>query len=212
MYKLEEKEQLMKKMCDLQDKFICVLEAQMGKLDITDTKELGETVDMIKDFSEANYYITKTAYYKEVIEAMSENEESRYNESRMGYNNRRYADGRYAPAGRGEVSGFKYPPDTWTEPLRMGYQDGSREMGRMENSGRGGRNMKYGEPYMNYRDARRFYTESHSEHDKKKMEEHAKEHLHDTIDTMKDIWKDAEPSLKQQMRQDLTNLINEMNM
>lgn len=209
MHKLEEKEQLMKKMCSLQDRFICVLEDQMGRLAERDTKEIGEVVDMIKDFAETNYYITKTAYYEETIKAMSENEEARYNESRAGYNNRRYADGRYAPSGRGEVSGFKYPPDTWTEPLRMGYQDGSREMGRMENSMRG---TKYGEPYMNYRDARRFYTESHSEHDKKKMEAHAKEHLHDTIDTMKDIWKDAEPSLKQQMRQDLTNLINEMNM
>ena len=37
----------------------CV-QGQLGQLDKTDTKELGEAVDMIKDLAEAIYYCTIT--------------------------------------------------------------------------------------------------------------------------------------------------------
>lgn len=182
MHKLEEKEGLMCKLCDLQEKFLCAIESQMGNLASLDAKEAGEVVDIIKDLSETQYYITKSAYYEEVVKAMNEAEEMKYNKPKDH-----------------ESYGFKYPPSTWTEPIRMEHRDWEEK------------HQKYGEPYMNYKDARRFYTETHSETDKRKMDEHAKEHLHDTIDTMKDIWKDADSAMKQKMKQDLTNLINEMN-
>lgn len=230
---LEEKEKIMCKVCDIQEKLACALESQMDNLESLNAEEAGEVMDMVKDCSETVYYITKAAYYKQIMEAMEEEEKSmRYNESRMGYNNRRYADGRYAPAGRGRVYGYDREEEDFMferEEMwpggrgRSGYsvQSGSSNSGNYQ-GGSGNRSgfgndygmvsrQKYGNPYMNYQDARRFYTESHSEQDKKKMEEHAKEHLHDTIDTMKDIWKDADQNLKQKMKQDLTNLINEMN-
>jgi hypothetical protein len=39
---------------------MCCVEGQMSHLDKTDTKELGEAIDMIKDLEEAIYYATIT--------------------------------------------------------------------------------------------------------------------------------------------------------
>lgn len=63
------------------------------------TKEMGEVIDMIKDCA-------MTLYYYSVYEAMQEEEEH----DRMYYNRNRYANGRFAPAGRGMRRGFDEPP------------------------------------------------------------------------------------------------------
>lgn len=64
--------------------------------------------------------------------------------------------------------------------------------------------------YKEYLDARKCFMESHTEHDKREMESHAKSHLSSTLDTIRDIWRDAEPQLRQQVRENLQKLINEM--
>lgn len=42
------------------------------------------------------------------------------------------------------------------------------------------------------------------------MNAHALEHVSDTIATMRDIWKSADPDLKKRMKSDFTNLLSEM--
>lgn len=64
------------------------------------TKEMGEVIDMIKDCA-------MTLYYYSVYEAMQEEEEEH---DRMYYNRNRYANGRFAPKGRGMRRGFEEPP------------------------------------------------------------------------------------------------------
>lgn len=44
----------------IEDCLICAVESQIGNLQEVDAKELGEVVDMIKDFEEAIYYCTIT--------------------------------------------------------------------------------------------------------------------------------------------------------
>lgn len=69
---------------------------------------------------------------------------------------------------------------------------------------------KYDKAYNEYKTMRRHYTESHSQDDKTMMDRHANEHINTIVETVKDIWNDADPNLRQQMRDKMTNLLNEM--
>lgn len=69
---------------------------------------------------------------------------------------------------------------------------------------------KYGRIFNEYRDARKHYTETHSSSDKSSMEGKAREHVDSVISSIKEIWNDADPVLRQQMKAQLTTLVNEM--
>ncbi len=64
--------------------------------------------------------------------------------------------------------------------------------------------------YDRYHDARRQYTSSMTAKDKQEMDTRATEYFRKSIDAMKDIWKDADPDLRQDMKTKLMNLINSM--
>ena len=76
-----------------------------------DTAEMGQVTDMLKDLAEAMYYRTLT-------KAMDESEDDeimdmfdRYGDGRRYYDHYRYADGRFAPKGRGMYRrGYDEPP------------------------------------------------------------------------------------------------------
>lgn len=85
---------------------------------------------------------------------------------------------------------------------RMGYHD--PEMERIM------QDERHGRPYKEWKMSRRHYTETKSEGDKQEMSEHAKEHMADTVLTIKEIWMGADPELRAKMKQDLTALMNEM--
>ena len=57
----------MERLKAMKEKLMTCVEGQMGDLSRTDTKELGEVVDMIKDLEE-------TIYYASVVKAMEERE------------------------------------------------------------------------------------------------------------------------------------------
>lgn len=185
-------EQKIEPISNMKKKLIHVLTSEMDKgIHELDTKEVGMIVDIIKDLSETERNCYETGYYESVIKAMEEGEHApRYGEDRMGYNTRRYTNGQYAPNGYNPlIRDLPYIQ----EDLRMGYSDN-----------------RYGRAYRDYQDSKRFYTASHSEHDKKRMETHANEHLSDTVASLRDIWKDADPELKKRMKHDLAKLNEEM--
>lgn len=205
------------------------------------TKEAGEVIDMIKDLAEAEEKLYKACYYKKIVEAMDEakEDEEMYlkmmafddleDEGRMGYNPNRGVSGRYTRSG-GDRSGGRmgYPGrtsktdgnQTTTYSGSGNYAMGSRpgypmdhtmphdpDMMPMYMDG----DMHYGKPYHDYKVYRRNYTSSKSMEDKAEMDKHAMTHVHDSIDTIKDIWKDADPDLKRKMKSDFTKLVNDMN-
>lgn len=116
------------------------------------------------------------------------------------------------------------------EDYRMGYSDGrggrsgnSGDSGNYGNSGgqesnfgrygysegnRGG--SRRGETYDRYRDNRRHYTDTKDLESKKKMDESMKEYIDDAMDSMKEMWKDADPQLKQSMKTELTKLVQQL--
>lgn len=214
------------KMCELKNKLISWVEEEFSKgVECVQTDEAGEAVDMIKDLADAEKNCWKAKYYKSIVEAMEEAEEEEEAESRlmklmsmmdgegrMGYDNWRYSSGRFAPSGHGHRSGYTpmHMPTTvdahWNE--RLGY-DGDRMDGRSR-SMTSGYDSPYSRSYDEYKDARRHYTESKSSSDKEEMHRHAERHLRETIDTMKEIWGDADPEMKKKMKADLTRLLGDM--
>ena len=226
---------------EMKEEFISTLCAAMKNrgLEQMDTKEVGEAVDIIKDFAEAKKYCMEALYYQKVTEAMLSYEEPRY-----GYNNRRYSNGQYAPKGMGSY-GYNDNMGMIMDPVYdedwniMGYDMNSRSGSRMTSSGRGrtgSDNMtindnsgyhnahtqwmtaggedydpRYGRSYNEFCKDRKFYTATKSEEEKKKMDKHAEEHVQDIIVSVKDIWKDADPTLKKHMKEQMTRLLGEMN-
>lgn len=205
-------------------------------------EELGELKDwacVMKDLTE--YDINKRG-----IEAMDEAEQEEKMYGRMGYDRWRYANGRFAPKGRGRRIG--YTPhlhmmdddmdeygmyDDMTYPMtgyRMGYTGG--RSGNMNNMGNRGRNSgdswsgdndgrmgygnvmknysRYGESYDRYADRRRHYHETKDAESKKQMDESMKEYMTDVMENMRDMWKDADPALRQTMKADLTKMVQQL--
>lgn len=133
-----------------------------------DTAEMGQVTDMLKDLAEAMYYRTLTKAMddsdpEEIMEMFE-----RYGDyGRRYYDHYRYADGRFAPKGRGSYRrGYDEPPYYHMTPEMYRSMENYRDMDR-----RDGR-MYYTEPSMNsgvhtesrYDMAKRNYTESKELH------------------------------------------------
>lgn len=208
-------------------------EINMVGFDKMDTMETGQIIDMIKDLAEAEKSCMEACYYKKVVEAMEEAEEDP--DGRMGYNTRRYANGRYAPKGRGTRMGYipemampnQYPyihaylndPEDFENEThdRYGYQP-SGAGNRSQSGSRMGYDMdwdpdddpKQSREYNEYKRAKRHYSETKSPEDKRKMDEHAMKHVNQTMDSFREMWRDADPNMRKRMKADLTTLVGEM--
>lgn len=212
-------------------------EIDKGKEEVC-THEMGAVIDMIKDLAEAEEKLIKGYYYKKIIEAMDEQEEEdellekmfanpmiceflaekapemmeeyeMFNQ-RMGYlrgsrrgQRRSKTSGRYMSAGDGRMG---YNPEYYDENhIRRIMDEYMAKTGRPMNDVRE-------HPFDHYKEARRHYTESRSPRDKEEMDQAAMEHLGDTVTSMKEIWKYADPDMKKRVKQDLTTLMSELAM
>lgn len=137
-------------------------------IESVDTAEIGQVTDMLKDLAEAMYYRTLTKAMddsdpEEIMEMFE-----RYGDGgRRYYDHYRYADGRFAPKGRGTYRrGYDEPPYYHMTPEMYRSMENYRDIDR-----RDGR-MYYTEPSMNsgvhtesrYDMAKRNYTESKELH------------------------------------------------
>ena len=107
---------------------------------------------------------------------------------------------------------------------RMGYTGGN--MGNSSSSGSysgnyGGGNSRsgyegmrqpsrYGESYDRYSDRRRHYHETKDADSKKQMDESMKEYMSDVSENLREMWKDADPTLRQTMKADLTKMVQQL--
>lgn len=217
------------RICKLKDDMLSAMECEMAKgAENVCTEEAGDVVDMIKDLCEAEEKIWKACYYKSIVEAMhdaTEEEElmakmGMMPQGRMGYDRWRRSDGEYAPKGEGHYTGGKMgfipDPDDPTRgmepwewngrpmpPYRMGYMGKSASQ-IMEDA------RKARSPRERWMEAKRYYTETGTPESKTQMTEAAKESLEESVASMRDIWADADPELREKMKRDLLNLMREM--
>ncbi len=190
-----------------------------------DTKEAGALVDMVKDMAETKRNCWEACYYEAVTKAMEESDEY---EGSMGYNMNRYASGRYAPSGTGDMTagytprfhipGMR-PGEIYENPHFMGYSGNSNNNQANQSSENYGydptrsmnwdNNNRYGMAFSEYRNARRHYTESRTLEDKNHMDDKAIEHVNQSMMTLREIWKDADPAIKKQVSESISSLATE---
>lgn len=189
--------------------------SDFNKMNREELDELKAWACVMKDLTE--YDINKRG-----IEAMDEAEEEEKFMGRMGYRGRA-ANGRFVHrSGRGRSAG--YTPylhmmedgmddydmyDDMPYPMtgyRMGYTKGNERMDNAETR----RPSRYGESYDRYSDRRRHYHETKDAESKKQMDESMKEYMADVMENMRDMWKDADPTLRQTMKADLTKMVQQL--
>lgn len=199
--------------CEMQKTLTTWTQSEIAKgVHCVDIQEAGAAVDMIKDLCDAEKNLYKAFYYKTVIKAMEEYDEEEGEDvsERRGYDNWRYSSGKFAPKGHGHWAGHGGRRG-FTIPMMDGWHDitPDRMTGDTEWMQR---DSRYGKPYMDYMKARRHYTETKDMHDREEMDNKAVEHIGDMIATIKEIWNDATPDLKRQMKSDLQGLTSGMTM
>ena len=183
----------------MKNELIDLMKSELAKgAAMVDTKEAGEVIDMIKDLAETEYYCMKAWYYEYQIEAMRGEEEH----GRMGYGKGKYPT--YPMRPPYDADGFDYDMIR-----RMGYKR-TEQPDHLVPNPYYEPNSEYGKTYNEYKNARRHYTDTKSASDKVKMDDYAKKHVMESIDTIRDIWKDSDPELKRKMKADLQTVLNEM--
>lgn len=246
---MEKTKEAVSKICDLKEKFMSAACEEMGKgVQNVNTHEMGEVIDMIKDLAEAEEKCWKAMYYKQIVEAMEEASEEEElmakmgmfsQNDRMGFDNWRYASGRFAPKGHGHRSGYR-PSEDLDDPWMMaeGFGDmdrkgynGGRSGGSssgssnnsMSSSGQNGRSsgpnndrMGYsgpyrGERYERWHQARMGYHSTKDASEKQHMDASARDYVVDVAESMKEIWRDADPGLRKEIKSKLVALTGEMN-
>lgn len=199
---------MMEKLEGIEKQLVCCAESELAKgVECVNTQEMGEVIDMIKDISEAKYYCA-------VTKAMEEYDSDEWDDSeRMGYNpSRSSRTGRYT-SGRSRTRnqsgsmrmGFTEIEPYWADPRYDGTDESLRRIREMEDP-------RYGKAYNKFRMARKHYHDTKSATDKEEMSESAKEHMTDTVMTIREMWKEADPDLRRDIKTHLDNLLKEMNM
>lgn len=102
---------------ETKEKLIDALNGKMSMgIENVDAQEAGEVTDMIKDLAEAEKECWEAAYYESIVKAMKDSDDVK------GYDDWRYASGRYAPKGRGTYEGYTPTyPAVYSD--QMGYTD-----------------------------------------------------------------------------------------
>lgn len=233
---MEEAKKYSKDLCEMKEKLLCAAKSELERgIQNVNTHEMGDVVDMIKDLAEAEEKCWKACYYKHVVHAMEE--ESKEME-RMGYDNWRYSSGRFAPTGHGHRSGYRPGEDIdpWMMAEGFGGDPMSTNMGYSYTGGRGGDGdghssrgnqngsdshgtsgrMGYigsprGDHYDRYTKARMGYHQSKDAINKERMDSSAREYVVDIAESLKEVWNDADPAMRKEIRNKMTALCNEMN-
>lgn len=176
--------------------------------------ELGGLVDMVKDMAETKRNCWEAQYYKTVTEAMEKGGEESYEENGRGINPncipthmiRKHITG-YTPFNPNMDDGFDF----------VDYHNGMKDRNNndhYDNWNDEARNQKhhknqYGDAFGEYEDARRHYTETKSLEDRNHMNEKAMEHVEHSMMTLRDIWKNADPTIRKEVSSAISSLASE---
>lgn len=205
--------------------YLC--EVEKGK-ECFDLCAAGQVAYMMKDLADAmehrqkqKYYEKLTCYMEKEIEMMEADEK----EGRYGYDHYRYASsGRFAPKGKGSYYSGYTPMDGKMMDEKDVFDDfnGMRgyphvRVGRPPriHESRMGYPMydtmpsEHGRRYDDYKEAKRHYTETKDASQHKMMQERIEDHVDDAVDTMKEMWADASPETRKEMKMNITKLLED---
>lgn len=175
----------MERLKNMKETLMNAVEGQLGHLDEVNTEELGEVVDMIKDFSEAIYYCTITKEmeeYKEEEEIMEKMKMKMMPYSRLDSNRMYYTEGRMDKGNRGYYDGNETDFYPYPSEIRD-YREGRSPI------------------------TRRNYMESKELHqDKSKQMKELEKYMKELTQDIMEMIDDASPEEKTILAQKLTTL------
>lgn len=190
------------RLCEMKDRIMRDLESHY---DSCSTQECGEVVDMVKDLCEAEKALWEACYYKKEIQEMESQGDD--GDDRMGYDPWRYSSGRYAPKGRGHRTSVSrgrmgFDPDVMADVRTPGtyYPDHQQWINEWNNAHH---------PIDDYKMAKKHYTETHDDADKKAMKQHGMNHVDETVVTLKEIWNDADPELRAHLKEAVSKMVTD---
>ena len=70
---------------------------------------------------------------------------------------------------------------------------------------------KHGQIFDDYMKYKRYYTETKSPSQKDEMDAKANEYVGETVSSIRDIWRDADPEMRRKLKAEFVKLANEMN-
>lgn len=155
----------------------CAKSEMESGIENVDTCEMGKVVDMMKDLSEAIYYRTLTKAMDESnLEETLEMFE-RYGDGRRFYDKYRYADGRFAPKGRGTYRrGYDEPyyhmnPNMYSEHEPEYWRDMDRKDGKMYYTEPITMESRYDKAKRGYEESKMTHKDNTPEHKQAKMKD-----------------------------------------
>lgn len=185
----------------MKEQLVTCVQGQMGKIQETDAKQLGQAIDMIKDLSEAIYYCT-------ITEAMEKGEEKQSINNINYYTtpvyNKMYPD--YRDMER--TGGYMY------------YPTGTNNSSMSNNGGRMNTSYYTQMPYDMRRDPRegraalrrRMYMEGKEMHkDTNSQLKELEAYLQELSSDITEMIKDASPEERATLHQKMTTLANKIN-
>ena len=155
-----------------------------------DTDEVGAIFDMVKDIAATERYQAQACYYSTVTKAMDDETDSYV----MGYipeEDNWYSKNRMTKS-----------IDAWR---RKRARDGLDDIYDETDS-----RSEHSQYYDDYKADKKYYTESRDASYKTRMDEDASKHISDSIETIKEIWEDADPTLRLKMKDKLNSLVNSL--
>lgn len=168
-----------------------------------DPCEMGQVTDMMKDLAEAMYYRTLMKAMEESSADETMEMFDRFDDGRRFYDNYRYANGRFAPKGRGTRRGYDEPPYWHMTPEMYREMEHDRDMDR--SSGR----MYYTEPKMSSDGGMRDRREGKSGMSRRSYMESKELHKGNTPEDKDAKMHDLEKYMKE-LSEDMTELISDM--
>jgi hypothetical protein len=193
-----------KRMHEMIEKLSESAECEFSKgIECVDTEEMGKVTDMLKDLAEAMYYRTLTKSMDESDPEQVLDMFERYGDGRRYYDRYRYADGRFAPKGRGTRRGYDEPPYWHMTPEMYHDMEHDRDMDR--HSGR----MYYTEPKMSSEGGMRDRREGKSGMSRRSYMESKELHKGNTPEDKDAKMHDLEKYMKE-LSEDMAELISDM--
>lgn len=174
---------------NMKERLMSCVQNQLGRLNETNTHELGEAIDMIKDLSEAIYYCTIT----DSMEKVDKDKEPQMNFNY--YTTPTHEEGKYAPSHG--VERMYYPAGSGMSTNY--YTEWPVEMARDPREGRS--------PMR-----RRTYMEGKEQHkDKNSQLRELEEYLKELSSDITEMVKDASPEERVTLREKMATLANKIN-
>ena len=194
----------------------CAKSEMESGIENVDTCEMGKVVDMMKDLAEAMYYRTLTKAMDESTSEETLEMFERYGDGRRFYDKYRYADGRFAPKGRGtRRRGYDEPyyhmnPDMYREHTPEYYRDMDRENGRLYFSEPITMESRYDKAKRGYEESKMTHKDNTPEHKQAKMKDlemYLKELSEDVTQLLADATQEERSMVKNKL-QVLTQKLN----